>query len=235
MVACPFCKSPHIRDDYRPAPFFMRIIGIRALLCDNCNVQFKTFMPLSPERAKRRRIRMGDTKNGKESSRPTKPDRKTKNEESDVIHDATPVGLEELRQNTAEAQTRHSDDLKRVTLSLRPAQPGETVAGHIVSPTRHEFQTQVFKLNDKKTQDLIENGVSNGSGSLAVKCSDCGSRNVERRRRTPIERAALTLTDHKAFSCRDCQSSFYARTPIDDGTTTDPGLFDGGLEPEPEG
>lgn len=237
MVACPFCKSPHLRDDYRPAPFYLRIVGIRALLCDNCNVQFKTFSPFSPEKSRRRRTPAEEPAREKKPTRATPPDRKTKTEELDIIHEATPVDLDELRQQTAEAQTQRANDLKRVTLSLHPAQEaGETVAGQIVSPPRHEFQTQVFKLNDKKTKDLIEEAVASASGPLAVKCSDCGSRNVVRRRRTPLERAALTLTDHKAFSCQDCQSSFYARTPNDDGPATDPGLFDAaGFEPEPEG
>ncbi|MBK7598555.1 MAG: hypothetical protein IPJ07_08540 [Acidobacteria bacterium] len=31
MVVCPGCGSSRIRDDYRPAPLILRVIGIKAL------------------------------------------------------------------------------------------------------------------------------------------------------------------------------------------------------------
>jgi len=48
MVICPACGSAKIRNDYRPAPIFLRVLLIRALLCDNCNRQFKAFSPRAP-------------------------------------------------------------------------------------------------------------------------------------------------------------------------------------------
>lgn len=48
MVICPACGSAKIRNDYRPAPIFLRVLLIRALLCDNCNRQFRAFSPRAP-------------------------------------------------------------------------------------------------------------------------------------------------------------------------------------------
>ncbi|HKQ80493.1 MAG TPA: hypothetical protein VJ810_42755 [Blastocatellia bacterium] len=43
MVLCPACGSSRVRNDYKPAPLFLRIFFIRAFLCDHCNYQFKVF------------------------------------------------------------------------------------------------------------------------------------------------------------------------------------------------
>jgi hypothetical protein len=43
MALCPACGSSRVRNDYKPAPLFLRIFFVRALLCDHCNHQFKVF------------------------------------------------------------------------------------------------------------------------------------------------------------------------------------------------
>ena len=52
---CPKCGSRRIRRGYDPTPWFMRLFGIRRLLCDHCNWLFTGFgILLSPRKTKRR-------------------------------------------------------------------------------------------------------------------------------------------------------------------------------------
>lgn len=55
MATCPSCGSKRLGEGYRTAPLPMRIVGIRTLLCDNCNFEFRAFSPLPPKRPKSRR------------------------------------------------------------------------------------------------------------------------------------------------------------------------------------
>jgi hypothetical protein len=43
MAHCPACGSHRIRNGYRLAPLPLRALGIRELLCDYCNRQFRAF------------------------------------------------------------------------------------------------------------------------------------------------------------------------------------------------
>ena len=49
MARCPFCGSERIRNGYRLAPLPLRAVGIRELLCDYCNRQFRAFSPWPPK------------------------------------------------------------------------------------------------------------------------------------------------------------------------------------------
>lgn len=53
MKHCPSCSSSRIRSGYRPAPIWLRAIGFRELLCDNCNYLYRAFSPLSPRHPRR--------------------------------------------------------------------------------------------------------------------------------------------------------------------------------------
>ena len=204
MVVCPSCNSSRIRNDYKPAPLWSRLIGIRALLCDHCNRQFKTFCPISPKRA---------SKNGK-----SRRDRHG----GQTVDPAPAVDLGQLRQNVADAQLRQADNIDRMKLSLKPNESGEIVTGQEL-PVRHDLKTQILKLHSRQEAQQEAQQEVQGAKEPArdqagqtvlnsmLQCSECGSRNVKRRHRTAIERAALALTDHKAFSCRDCGASFYAK------------------------
>jgi transposase-like protein len=63
MALCPSCGSSRVRNGYRPAPLLLRVVGIRSLLCDNCNFQFRAFSPLPPRHAPRKSQRKADTFN----------------------------------------------------------------------------------------------------------------------------------------------------------------------------
>lgn len=55
MATCPSCGSKRLGEGYRTAPLPMRLVGIRTLLCDNCNYEFRAFSPFPPKRPKSRR------------------------------------------------------------------------------------------------------------------------------------------------------------------------------------
>ena len=53
MRLCPSCGSSRVRSGYRPAPFSLRLIGFRELLCDNCNYLYRAFSPIPPKHPRR--------------------------------------------------------------------------------------------------------------------------------------------------------------------------------------
>jgi hypothetical protein len=196
MVVCPSCNSSRIRNDYKPAPLWLRLIGIRALLCDHCNRQFKAFCPISPKRT----LKSGKSRRDQRSN--------------EISKLAPRVDLGQLRQNVADAQLRQADSIDRMRLSLEPNESGEVVTGQEL-PVHYDLKTQVLKLHlqgAQGTKDAASDRAGQANPNSALQCSECASHNVKRRHRTAIERAALALTDHKAFSCRDCGASFYAKS-----------------------
>lgn len=49
-MQCPRCKSERIQRDYDDAVFFLRMLGMHKLLCNNCGLVFKGFDPLSSQK-----------------------------------------------------------------------------------------------------------------------------------------------------------------------------------------
>ena len=49
-MRCPRCKSERIQRDYDDAVFFLRIVGMQKLLCNNCGLVFKAFDPLGSQK-----------------------------------------------------------------------------------------------------------------------------------------------------------------------------------------
>ncbi|HEU4510684.1 MAG TPA: TFIIB-type zinc ribbon-containing protein [Pyrinomonadaceae bacterium] len=45
-MQCPRCQSERIQRDYDDAVFFLRMVGLHKLLCNNCGLVFKGFDPL---------------------------------------------------------------------------------------------------------------------------------------------------------------------------------------------
>lgn len=62
-MQCPRCKSERIQRDYDDAVFFLRMVGMQKLLCNNCGLVFKAFDPLGTqkrapsEKEKQRQVR----------------------------------------------------------------------------------------------------------------------------------------------------------------------------------
>jgi len=49
-MQCPRCKSERIQRDYDDAVFFLRMVGMQKLLCNNCGLVFKAFDPLGTKK-----------------------------------------------------------------------------------------------------------------------------------------------------------------------------------------
>ncbi|GEM_PF-1473371 len=211
MVLCPACSSSRIRSDYRPAPLALRLFGIRALLCDHCNHQFKAFSLRAPKsRAPRH-----------------------SNHKVDVSNPAPAANPDYLIGEVVEAEQVQLEQPRRFTIDLEALRlqsaVQEEVNGAIVvdqiSPVRRDLRTEITKLyaQGAKDQPRQIGPAPNHSSSALPACASCGSHNVKRRHRKLMERVAFSVTDHKAFTCRSCGESFYAR--IDDGDRREPGAI----------
>jgi hypothetical protein len=182
----------------------LRILFIRALLCDYCNYQFKAFsIRGAPTRPRRNSARASDLLNQSQS--------------------ADLARLKGIKQSEviakAEAPQRLTIDLATLRLQSRTQ---EEVSGAIVidqtPQSRRGLKTEITKLyaqgakDPQRQKDSEREGLSH---STAPTCTRCGSTNVKRRRRTILERLAFSVTDHKAFTCRSCGEPFYSK--IEDG------------------
>jgi transposase-like protein len=197
MVICPSCGSSRIRNDYKPAPFYLRIFGIRSLLCDHCNYPFRAFSPLPP---KTRRPR-------------------TFAQKADVFNPAPNVDLAQIKQPLVIEKTEFvrsnppqgKFDLT-ATASLSASQQVQIVTDQI-TPVRNDLRTEITKVHAQgakaRTNGKLAANLEQALSSQA--CPECDSRNVKRRHRNFIERTFLSFTEHKAYSCRNCGASFYAK------------------------
>lgn len=222
MVVCPSCGSSRIRSDYKPAPFFLRLIGVRGLLCDNCNFPFRAFSMLPPR-----------------SRRPHHAQRK-----ADIFNPAPVPALVSdpalVRQNSAAEKTasgltppvekpepRLQPAAERLNLGL--AQPATDKADFAISsapsslrvvtdhiaPVRNDLRTQITRIHAQGARRAdAPSEVQPPSPAPSTPpqiCPECNSRRIKRRRRNFIERSLLSFSEHKAYTCRDCGASFYAR------------------------
>ena len=195
MSVCPSCGSSRIRHDYKPAPLVLRMIGIRALLCDYCNHQFRVFS-LRPQKS--RALRHAKRK-------------------ADVFNPAPAVDLNQLNRNVS-AEKREPRRAINFDLSNLPNRPApKEIAGQVM-PIRRDLQTEITKLyaQGAKETPQPEDSAQNYAQQPFQECPECGSQNVKRRQRNVLERAALSLTDHKAFACHSCGASFYAKLGEDE-------------------
>ncbi len=190
MAVCPSCKSTRIRDDYKPAPVYFRAIGIRALLCDHCNRQFRAFSPVL-------------------SKSPVKDHYQQK---ANVFNPAPAVDLNRLKENSTghgqkEIQTMRLDYFKQL------ADQGPPVPGELLEPIPRNLRTQITKLNQERAKDGHDQAQVDEvqrKKTLPL-CPLCGSPSVRQRHRRVWERAVLSFTELKAFLCCACNGTFYAR------------------------
>lgn len=54
MATCPSCNSTRLRAGYRHLPLPVRLLGIRELLCDDCNYLYRAFSPFPPKSGRRK-------------------------------------------------------------------------------------------------------------------------------------------------------------------------------------
>ncbi len=215
MVTCPSCGSSRIRNDYKPAPIVLRVIGIRALLCDNCNFQFRAFSPLPPK-----------------SRRPRNSARKAEPFPAPETVDFGKVDLDKLDFNSPPGEKREPKLALPISAkpspSIQPMQLGIAVAagqaqpGMVmdqIAPVRNHLRTEITKLytqeaNERavKANHMVQEAVQ--SSDLA--CPECASHNIKRRKRNLFEKAFLSFTDHKPYVCRKCDAAFYIKSSEQD-------------------
>lgn len=195
MTVCPSCGSSRIRSDYRPAPLYLRVVCIRALLCDYCNRQFRAFSWRAPR------------------SRSLK----TAQRKADVFLGSASRREDGLAEEDSSAQL----DRSLLLTILQSDEPAEISPSSLKSLREEiaERQSQTERRSEENedphdaTQSAPEKpevSAVEASPSLLA-CPTCGSGRVRRRPRSSLERIALSLTRHRAYQCRDCQTSFYHR------------------------
>jgi transposase-like protein len=207
MVVCPSCGSSRIRNDYKPAPFVLRAIGVRALLCDYCNRQFRAFSPAPP-----RTRTLSNATRKLDASRRTNP----------LNQNHTEPNREQIRVELEASRlflTIESNPEQQIKVDLtgfaskNEPQPVNGNGSH--GPIQPDLRSEIAKLQNghgvKEPQGL--NGARE-KHKTSTTCPECGSNWVRRRQRSGLERVVFALTNHKAFICRSCDASFYAR--IDD-------------------
>ena len=186
VKVCPSCKSSRIRNDYKPAPIYLRIIGIRSLLCDYCNFQFRAFCPLPPKRGKTKQRKAVLPNNGQESVKK--------------------IDLKRLNQKSAQKTDRNSTN---GSITTRPP----SVVGELVDEFSKKFSTEIMRLieeNFGKSNRQLTEKEQEEQQKLPI-CPECWSKRVKQIHRNSLEKAFLSFTDHKAFYCRSCGYSFYAK------------------------
>ncbi|MCI0338247.1 MAG: hypothetical protein L0226_11760 [Acidobacteria bacterium] len=189
MIICPSCGSSRIRNDYKPAPFALRVVCIRALLCDHCNRQFRAFSLVSPR-----------SRTALQTKR-----------EIDVLYPAQVVAQPALEPS--------QEQPLRISLNrfATPAEPQDTVSGELVTPVQTNLRTEITKLNEQAVKEMQGRDELKKEPTLQspVNCPECGSNSVRRRHRSGLERAVFSFSHHKAFICRSCSATFYARLEED--------------------
>ena len=203
MTVCPSCGSSRIRSDYRPAPLYLRVVFVRALLCDYCNRQFRAFSWRAP---KSRSLKTGQRK-------------------ADVF-----LGSASRREDgLAEEDSSTQMDRSLLLTILRSDEPAEITASSFKS-LREEIAERQLQVEGRSAEhedrEEATQSASEKTEVLSVEvsptppvCPTCGSGRVRRRPRSSLERMALSLTRHRAYQCRDCQTSFYHRGSTCSATT----------------
>lgn len=203
MVVCPSCGSSRIRNDYKPAPIMLRLLGIRGLLCDNCNFPFRAFSPLPPK-----------------SRRPRQHKRK-----ADVFNSAPVVDLSQIRHNPPAEKTELrlvTPTQEKMDLAVSAASstlPQARIITEHIAPVRTDLRTEITRIHVQgerepimKESPLLRPPISPAANGTPQTCPECDSRNVRRRHRSFFERTFLSFTEHKAYNCRNCGISFYAKS-----------------------
>lgn len=193
MAVCSACGSSRIRNDYKPAPWWLRLIGMRALLCDYCNHQFRAFSPLPPKTRRPRQV----------------------TQKADVFNAAPVVNLHQLdRRDLAVKHEPQSKPAQIIQLNRAP------LVTEQITPARNDLRTQITRLHAQGAKATAEEAALPEAAALSVTtasaCPECGSENLKRRHRNPVEKAVLSFTAHKAYTCRNCGASFYAKQEEED-------------------
>lgn len=206
MLVCPSCGSSRIRNGYKPAMFILRVVGIRSLLCDNCNFPFQAFSPFPPKTRRPKQFAKADVY-------PVAPavDLEQLKPSSPAVE---PPGLKLVPPVSAKpAQNRKPEPQPAsVTAAVAvPEPPAKVVVDRVAAPVRQGLRTEITKLYAQRVQEKSEE-LPQTIHQTPLTCPECQSRNVKRRRRNFFERTFLAFSDHKPFICRNCDAVFYSKS-----------------------
>jgi rubredoxin len=203
MAVCPSCGSSRLRNGYHATPLPLRLAGIRTLLCDNCNYEFRAFAPVAPKR-----------------NRPRRAQRK-----ADVFNLAPAVDLQSIGQPGAARPVPAAIHFDRTAL------PGALGSGSAVkddftsdiSSSTDDDDFAPLDLRERMSEAppslpteeplmrLKEDLEERRSSSSSRTCPACGDYEAARRHRKMWERLVLGMTELRPYLCQNCGHQFYAR------------------------
>ena len=191
MAKCPSCNSARLRSGYRKTPLALRALGMRTLLCDSCNCEFRAFSPIPPKRARHRTSK------------------------ADIFNQAPEVNLQELGQ--AEVPRQRSAPQVHFNRATLPQAANITPA---VMPrpfreTPEELRSRISVAPAAPTEEPLKKlreEMEARRQSVAVHvCPHCDSTMTKRRHRKGWEKALMGWTEWRPYFCSDCGATFHAR------------------------
>jgi hypothetical protein len=192
MATCPSCNSPRLRSGYRKTPLALRAVGVRTLLCDSCNCEFRAFSPLPPKRARHRTSK------------------------ADVFNQAPAVDLQAIGGQMAVAR-RNGYEVKFDRAILPQADGAVAVMPLPVQGTPEELRRRISisaapaAPTEEPLMKLREEMEARRQAAVNHACPRCDSLITKRRHRKGWEKALLGWTEWRPYLCSDCGASFHAR------------------------
>jgi transposase-like protein len=189
MATCPACKSSKVYQGYRRTSLIGRIFRVHEYLCEHCNLQFQAFSLRPPRPKKRRHTRSND-------------EQFTAFVKNTARAEAAP-GL------ASSARAASAANLAQVNVAAAP--PAMSNQSAQSNEQGAEAETARPQTPSWNLSDLQEQQSKRSSHRSRHVCPQCGSTDTERRRRRLWERVAFYFSDIRAYTCRICGTSFYAR------------------------
>ncbi|MBO0723941.1 MAG: hypothetical protein J2P41_24155 [Blastocatellia bacterium] len=94
-------------------------------------------------------------------------------------------------------------------------------SGGMIIPLQNDLRTEIARVQEARMErEAQEPHIAKDYQKTVAACPECGSHWVRRRQRSGLERAIFVFTNHRAFICRSCDASFYARVGADERATT---------------
>jgi hypothetical protein len=192
MATCPSCNSPRLRSGYRKTPLALRAVGVRTLLCDSCNNEFRAFSPLPPKRARQRTSK------------------------ANVFNQAPVVDLQAIG-GQATAVRRNGYEVKFDRAILPQVEAARAAMPLPVKETPEELRRRISisaapaAPTEEPLMKLREEMEARRQAAGAHACPRCDSLTTKRRHRKGWEKALLGWTDWRPYVCSECGGSFHAR------------------------
>jgi hypothetical protein len=193
MATCPSCQSARLRSGYRKTPLVLRAVGVRTLLCDSCNCEFRAFSPLPPKRTRHR------------------------SSKADVFNQAPAVDLKTIGSPSAQSAQRQRQPVKFDRATLPSNGAATLVMPQPVKETPDELRRRITisaapaAPTEEPLMKLREEMEARRQAAANHVCPHCDSLITKRRHRKGWEKLLLGWTSWRPYLCSDCGASFHAR------------------------